>query len=403
MTPSIIRLCTVALGGLLLAASPAFAQKPVGKDPVPSILTWTPAQQVERYPAIEKTYQVGTIAKGATVRELPVAAALINPKIPYSGRTYAIDAFMKDNRISGVLVLKDGEIVLEKYALGRKLDDRWTTFSVAKSLTSILIGAAIKDGWIGSVYDPVTKYLPELAGTAYDGVSLHRLMSMTTGVKWNEDYANPKSDVAMASTANFRGGHPVGDNPLLNYMKKLTREAAPGAKWVYKTGETDLAGLALTRALAGKSMSQYASEKLWGPFGMEQDAIWMLDKAGIERGGCCMSATLRDYGRIGLFLLGGGEINGKPVLADGYLDKATSNRIPEGARKPNESYGYFWWPRVDGAGYAARGIFGQGIEIYPEENLIIVVNSAMLKATDRMQSQKLQALTQTLRAAANGD
>jgi len=402
MISHVARLSAAAISALLLA-TPALAQKPVGKDPVPSILTWTPAQQVERYPAIEKTYQVGTIAKGATVRALPTAAAPINPKIPYNGRTYAIDAFMKDNRISGVLVLKDGEIVLEKYALGRKPEDRWTTFSVAKSLTSILIGAAIKDGWIGSVYDPVTKYLPELAGTAYDGVSLHRLMSMTTGVKWNEDYANPKSDVAMASTANFRGGHPVGDNPLLNYMKKLTREAAPGAKWVYKTGETDLAGLALTRALAGKSMSQYASEKLWGPFGMEQDAIWMLDKAGIERGGCCMSATLRDYGRMGLFLLDDGEIDGKQVLPPGYLEAATTNRIPEAAQKPGESYGYFWWPRTDGAGYAARGIFGQGIEIYPEENLIIVVNSAMLKATDRVQSQKLQALTQTLRAAANGD
>ena len=402
MISHVARLSAAAISALLLA-TPAFAQKPVGKDPVPSILTWTPAQQVERYPAIEKTYQVGTIAKGATVRALPTAAAPINPKIPYNGRTYAIDAFMKDNRISGVLVPKDGEIVLEKYALGHKPEDRWTTFSVAKSLTSILIGAAIKDGWIGSVYDPVTKYLPELAGTAYDGVSLHRLMSMTTGVKWNEDYANPKSDVAMASTANFRGGHPVGDNPLLNYMKKLTREAAPGAKWVYKTGETDLAGLALTRALAGKSMSQYASEKLWGPFGMEQDAIWMLDKAGIERGGCCMSATLRDYGRMGLFLLDDGEIDGKQVLPPGYLEAATTNRIPEAAQKPGESYGYFWWPRTDGAGYAARGIFGQGIEIYPEENLIIVVNSAMLKATDRVQSQKLQALTQTLRAAANGD
>jgi len=400
---SAIRFTAAATGAMLLAASPAFAQKPAGKDPVPSILMWTPAQQLERYPAIEKTYQVSAIAKGPTVRALPTSAKPINPKIPYNGRTYAIDAFMKDNRISGVLVIKDGEIVLEKYALGRKPEDRWTTFSVAKSLTSILIGAAIKDGWIDSVYDPVTRYLPELKGTGYDGVSLHRLMSMTTGVKWNEDYANPKSDVAMASTGAFRGGHPVGDNPLLNYMTTLKSEAAPGSKWVYKTGETDLAGLVLTRALVGKSMSQYASEKLWAPFGMEQDAVWMLDKAGIERGGCCMSAILRDYGRIGMFLLGGGEIDGKPVLTDGYLDKATANRIPTESRGKDQSYGYFWWPRVDGAGYAARGIFGQGIEIYPEENMVIVVNSAMIKASDRVQSAKLTALTQTLRAAANGD
>lgn len=392
-----------AAGALLLAVSPALAQKAVGPDPVASILTWTQKQQLERYPAIEKTYQVGTIAKGPTVRALPLAATQIDPKITYSGRSYAIDTYMTDNRISGVLVIKNGEIVLEKYALGRKPEDRWTTFSVAKSLTSILIGAAIKDGRIGSVYDPITNYLPELKGTAYDGVSLHRLMSMTTGVKWNEDYANPKSDVAMASTANYIGGGAITNNPLLKYMTGLKREAEPGGKWVYKTGETDLAGLVLYRALGGITPSQYASTKLWKPFGMESDAIWMLDKAGIERGGCCMSATLRDYGRIGLFLLGNGEIDGKAVLPPGYVTAATTNRIPEAVRKPGENYGYFWWPREDGAGYAARGIFGQGIEIYPEENLIIVVNSAMPKATDRTQSLKTQALTQTLRKAANGE
>ena len=393
----------VAMGALALATSPALAQKPVGDKPVPSILFWTQKQQLERYPAIEKTYQVGTITKGTTVRPLEAAATQINPKITFNGRSSSIDAFMKDNRVTGVMAVKDGKVVLEKYALGRKPEDRWTTFSVAKSLTSILIGAAIQDGWIESVYDPVTKYLPELQGTAYDGVSLHRLMSMTTGVKWSEDYADPKSDVATASTLPYLGPHPIIGNPLLKHMKGLKREAEPGTKWVYKTGETDLAGLVLYRALSGRPLSHYASEKLWKPFGMEQDGVWMVDKAGVERGGCCMSATLRDYARMGLFLLGGGEIDGKQVLPPGYLEAATTNRIPAAAQKPGESYGYFWWPRTDGAGYAARGIFGQGIEIYPEENLIIVVNSAMPKATDRVQSQKTAALTQAIRKAANGE
>lgn len=400
--PSIVTRLAVAVGALLLATSPAFAQEAIGDKPVKSILFWSPKEQLERYPAIEKVYKVGNIAKGETVRSLPAADAQINPKIAFNGRTSSIDAFMKDNRITGVIAVKDGKVVLEKYALGRKPEDRWTTFSVAKSLTSILIGAAVKDGWIDSIYDPVTKYLPELEGTAYEDVSLRRLMSMTTGVKWNEDYADPNSDVARAGLAPYRGPNPITGNPLLLHMKGLKRDVAPGKKWVYKTGETDLAGLVLYRALAGKPLSQYASEKLWAPFGMEKDAIWMLDKAGIERGGCCMSATLRDYARIGLFLLGDGEIDGKRVLPNGYIDAATTNQIPESARQPGQSYGYFWWPRTDGAGYAARGIFGQGIEVYPEENVVIVVNSAMAKATDRVQSQKLQAMTQAIRKAANG-
>lgn len=390
-----LRFTTTAALALALAA-PAFAQKPITKPPVASILTWTEKQQLERYPNIESVYAVATVKKGDKVRELPTGTP-IDPKVKFGSKTSDIDTFMKDNRITGVIAIKDGNVVLEKYALGRKPTDRWTSFSVAKSVTSILIGAAIKDRYITSIYDPITKYIPELRGTAYDDVSLRRVMTMTTGVKWNENYADPKSDVARASAAEMKGGV----NPLVDYMSKLKREGEPGSKWVYKTGETDLAGIALGRALAGKGLAQYASEKLWAPYGMEQDAIWMVDKAGHERGGCCMSMTLRDYARIGLFMLGGGEIDGKAVLPAGYVEDATANHVPK-KQADKDAYGYFWWPREEGAGYAAIGIFGQGIYVFPEENLVIAVNSAMKKASDRTQSQKMSAMLQSIRAAANG-
>lgn len=379
----------------LISVAPALAQKPLGKEPVPSILTWTPKQQLERYPAIEKTYAVGAIKKGAKVRELP-AGTPIDPKIAVGGTTSSIDDFMKQWRISGVIVVKDGKVVLEKYGLGRTPDQRWTSFSVAKSVTSILIGAAVKDRYIRSIYDPITRYIPELEGSAYDDVSLRRVMTMTSGVKWNEDYANPKSDVSQAGTMPYKGRI----NPLVEYMSKLKREAPPGTRFVYKTGETDLAGIALARALAGKSLSDYASEKLWAPYGMEQDAIWMLDKAGQERGGCCMSMTLRDYARIGLFMLGGGQIDGKDILPPDWVAEATSNQLPKSEAAAR--YGYFWWPRADEQGYTAQGIFGQAIAVFPEENLVIAINSAMLKATDRKQSEAQRALIEALRKAANG-
>lgn len=397
---SVSHMAAIAIGACIAASPPAIAQKPVGKDPVPSILTWTPKQQLERYTAIEKIYQSGTIKKGDKVRPLPAAATQIDPKIKVGGKTSALDAFMKDNRISGVIAVKDGQVVLEKYALGRKPEDKWITFSVAKSVTSILIGAAIRDGYISSIYDPVTKYIPELKGSAYDGVSLRRLMSMTTGVKWDENYASQKSDVARASQVPFKGGHPIENNPIVQYMATLKREAPAGEKWVYKTGETDLAGIALARALAGKSLSEYASEKLWKPYGMESDATWMLDKAGIERGGCCISATLRDYARIGLFMMGGGEIDGNAVLPAGYAEEATSNQLPKKARDQKQSYGYFWWPNENG--YAAYGIYGQGIFVFPEDNLVIAVNAAQLKATDRTQDRNENALIEAIRTAANG-
>jgi CubicO group peptidase (beta-lactamase class C family) len=382
----------------VLSTTPALAQKPIGKEQVASILTWTPKQQLERYPAIEKVYQTATIKKGDKVRELPAATSQINPKVSYSGRTSSVDDFMAANRVSGLIAVKDGKVVLEKYALGRKPTDRWTTFSVAKSITSTLVGAAIKDGWIRSYYDDITYYLPELKGTAYDGVSLREAMTMQSGVKWNEKYADRKSDVAQAGQQPFEGGHPIVNNPLLQYMAKLPRATEPGKTFNYNTGETDLVGLALARALAGKSLAQYASEKIWAPYGMEQDAIWMVDKAGLERGGCCISATLRDYARIGLFMLGGGKIDGKEILPAGWVEEATSNQLNKGVEG---NYGYFWWPSDDGKSYRAAGIFGQGIYVYPEENLVIAINSAATKASDRAQGRARNALVQAVRDAAN--
>lgn len=398
MTFVVSRLAAFAVAAIPFSAMLAHAQKPVGDKSVPSILTWTQQQQLERYPAIEKTYEVATIAKGEKVRELPVADSQINPTVSHAGRTSSVDAFMAANRVTGLIAIKDGKVVLEKYALGREADDRWTTFSVAKSVTATLVGAAIKDGWIRSYYDDITRYLPELKGTAYEGVSIREAMTMQSGVKWNEDYADRRSDVARASQGAYDGWHPIAHNPLVEYMTTLPRAAEPGTVFNYNTGETDLVGLALARALAGKSLAKYASEKIWAPYGMEQDAVWMLDKAGQERGGCCISATLRDYARLGLFMLDGGMIDGKEVLPEGWVEEATSNQLNPGVEG---NYGYFWWPSEDGKSYRAIGIFGQGINIYPEENLVIAINSAATKASDRAQSQARNALIAAVREAAN--
>jgi CubicO group peptidase (beta-lactamase class C family) len=395
-TRSVLHLA-MATSVALAALAPAAAQVPAGKDPVTSILQWTPKQQLERYPALEKTYKTTTIRKGTKVLELPKADKQIDPKVTIGGKSMSLDQAMTANRISGLIAVKDGKVVLEKYALGRKPEDRWTTFSVAKSVTSTLIGAAVKDGYIRSIYDQVTRYAPELKGTAYDGVSIRQLMTMTSGVKWNEDYANPKSDVALAGAAPYDGVN----NPIVKYMATLKREVPAGSKFVYKTGETDLAGFVLSRALAGKSLSQYASEKIWAPVGMEQDGVWMVDKAGLERGGCCISATLRDYARIGLFMLNGGKAGDTQIVPEGWVEEATANHAPPVPKDPQPKYGYFWWPQ-EAPTFGARGIFGQGMNVYPEDNLVIVMNSAMLKATDRKQSDVMRAVMTAVHDAAVG-
>ncbi len=379
----------------LAAATTALAQVPLDpKAPqaIASILTWKGDYQAKGFRDIEHIFKTDVVKRGSKVRPLPVAAHAIAPKVTIDGKAMTIDEYMAAYRVSGLLVLKDGQIVLEKYALGRKPADRWTSFSVAKSVTSTLVGAAIQDGKIKSLSEPVTTYIPELKGSAYEGVTVRQMLMMSSGVKWNEDYVDPNSDVAKAGNTVTE----QGVNPMVSYLRKLPREHTPGTTFHYNTGETDLVGVLVSKA-THESLAQYASEKIWKPYGMEQDAIWMTDPGGQDRGGCCISMTLRDYGRVGLFIAGGGMIDGKPVVPGAWVAEATRKEIATG--DPNhDDYGYFWWIRPNGA-YEAVGIFGQSITTFASEHLIIVQNAAWPRATGPDLSKARNAMFEGVRAA----
>jgi CubicO group peptidase (beta-lactamase class C family) len=357
----------------------------------PNLLMLTPERQLAIYKRMEEFYIGQPIKRGASASPLPLAAKQITPIVSWQGKTYTeLEAFMTAARLTGVLVLKNGEIALERYALGRTATDRWTSFSVGKSVTSLLVGAAIQDGYILSLDEPVTKYIPQLTGSAYDGVNIRQLLTMTSGVKWNEDYADPNSDVALSS---IWPGEP-GMNPIVSYMRRLPRASEPGTAFSYKTGETDMAGVLVANA-TGRGLAQYLSEKIWGPYGMDQDGHWVVDGGSLERGGCCISMSLRDYGRIGQFVLGGGVANGKQVVPAWYLKEATENQI---APPATGSYGYFWW--IDAPGlFSARGIFGQSILVIPSEGLVLVTNGAFGTAVGREGSEAVSALLAATRTA----
>ncbi|OHB31642.1 MAG: serine hydrolase [Phenylobacterium sp. RIFCSPHIGHO2_01_FULL_69_31] len=375
-----------------LAGSAAHAQVPIRPN-LPSILVWTPQQQADWYKDIESVYRVETVKRGDKVHPLPLADRQIDFRYEYGGKTWSVDDYMKAYNVSGVIVLKDGKVLLERYGLGRKPEDRWTSFSVAKSVTSTLVGAAIQDGKIKSLNAPVTDYIPELKGSGYDGVTVRQLLMMSSGVKWNEDYTDPKSDVAQSTALPLE----PGKNPLVTYMSRLPRAHTPGTMFNYNTGETDLVGILVSNAV-GKSLSQYASEKLWKPYGMERDAIWMVDPAGHERGGCCLSITLRDYARVGQFILDGGVADGQQILPPGWTAEATTPQITSGTRE--RGYGYFWWMPDSGA-FEARGIFGQSITVFRDERIVIVTNAAWPNATGRELSMARNAFLAAARAAAN--
>jgi CubicO group peptidase (beta-lactamase class C family) len=283
-----------------------------------------------------------------------------------------VDAYMKAQRTAGLVIVQDGKIRLEKYGLDFDATGKWTSFSVAKSFTSTMVGAAIKDGYIKSIEDKVSTYIPDLKGSAYDDVTIRQLLTMTSGVKWNEDYADPNSDVARFNEHKAEPGMDV----TVSYMRKLPREAPAGTKWVYKTGETNLIGVLVSSATK-KKLSDYLSEKVWAPYGMEQDASWLLGSTGHEISGCCLQASTRDFARFGMFIMGGAVVDGKSIVPDDWLASATTDQV----KGQGGGYGYQWWTNADGT-FAAQGIFGQGIFIDAKRKLVIASNSNWPKATD---------------------
>jgi CubicO group peptidase (beta-lactamase class C family) len=345
------------------------------------VLFWSQAQRDANFPTMEKLFPGHIVKAGRKVRALKAGKPLQIPEAE-------VDSFIAAQNVAGLIVVQDGRVRLERYARGYGPRGRWTSFSVAKSFTSTLVGAAIRDGYIKSVDEPVTKYLPELAGSGYDGVTIAQLLTMTSGVRWNEDYTSPTSDVARM----FMEAVPAGEDPTVHYMKKLPRESAPGSKWVYKTGETNLIGVLVMRA-TGKPLATYLSEKVWKPFGMEQDAFWMVDPTGHEVSGCCLSVSLRDYARMGLLALDGG----KGIVPATWF--AESTRPHAGVGTPGFGYGYQWWTYPQGR-FGAQGIFGQSIRVDPRTRTVVAISAAAPRASDRDYGRARSAFLDKLFAAA---
>jgi CubicO group peptidase (beta-lactamase class C family) len=343
--------------------------------------TLRPDAQVNTFRHIDRLFPSRNVSHGTSVYPLPAAEKrLTNVHFLSAGRNYDLFDYLSLNRVSGLLVLKDGKIAQEDYELGNTDKTRWVSWSMVKSISSTLVGAAVQDGYIGSIDDPITKYLPQLSGSAYEGASIRNVLQMASGVKWDETYPDPKSD--RRHMLNLQIEQKPGS--ILNFMASLPRAGATGTIWNYSTGETHLIG-ALIHAATKRPVAQYLSEKIWSRFGMEADATWWLESPdGLEVGGSGLSATLRDYGRFGLFALDGGKAQAKQVVPEGWFRAAGSSKQVGG--KPVD-YGYMWWtfgptanPVHQGA-FEAQGIFGQFIYINPRERVVIVVWSSRPKPT----------------------
>ena len=389
--PQILSAILLAAIAVAEAQQAAPAREPASK--AAAILTWPSWKREQYMTALDSFFLTRTVKAGPHAHVLEPGRSLAAFDAGGS-RADAFERFMTAQRVRGVLVMQDGKIRLERYLAPHSRATRWNSFSVAKSITSTLVGAAMKDGYIRSLGDAVTRYITALRGSAYDEVTVRQLLTMTSGVKWNEDYADVNSDVARM----YAQPPEPGFDMTVSYVRKLPREAPPGAKWAYKTSETNLVGVLVADA-TGKPLAEYLSDKIWRPYGMERDAEWMIDDAGHEQGGCCLAMTLRDYGRFGQFILEGTRVNGKPIVPENWLHEATRTQVSTGAEA---GYGYQWWIREDGT-FEGRGIYGQTLHIDRTRRLVIVINSATEHPTDRLSGQARQEFMAAVNAEVDAD
>ena len=324
------------------------------------------------------------IRRGDAVRPLPPhASSLSDLTFEVGDVCLSPRDYMARCRTDGLLILKRGEIALERYGIGSGPESRWTSYSTAKSMTSTLVGAALHDGAIGSLDDRCDRYLPRLRGSAYEGVTVRNAMRMCSGVGWNEIGDGQADDGRLnQALASRRPGS------ILDLLCTLPRAQPQGVVFNSSTVESYLLG-ALVAVATGRSLADYCAKMIWGPAGMEADGYWALEaEGGQELGGAGVSACLRDVGRFGQLVLEDGEaFSGRRILPAGWRDLAGQpdsaptafGRLMPGSRA---GYGYQWWALPHGptgvhaGAFVASGSFGQYIYVNPAEQVVIAIQSA---------------------------
>ena len=276
------------------------------------------------------------------------------------GAPEPLDAFVADHGTIAFLVLRGDDLLAERYFGDFRRDSLVQVFSVSKSVTSLLVGAAIRDGVLKGLDQPVTDWVPELAPAGFGAVTLGHLLQMTSGL----DYAE--------------NDNPFGTHPALYYGTDLeprlmgfTLAEPPGTRWRYKSGETQLVGLVLSRALAPRTLTDYAQQVLWEPLGMEYDGFWATDhEGGLEKTFCCLSMRARDLARVGAMVRDDGRVDGRQVIP---TDWVRASRTPDTSDGGSPTYRLGWWllPQLEG-GLMGVGHLGQYLIVLPRYDLVVV-------------------------------
>ena len=321
--------------------------------------------------------RIDWIRRSGRTFPLKKSSAAFQPVYTVEGRTWKLDDYLEQGHVMAFLVLKDGELVYEQYRHGAGPKDRFISFSIGKSVTSVLFGVAVDEGKVTSVDDPVTKYLPELSKTSYRDVSVRNALNMATGVAYNEEYLNPESDVHRLLSALIRGGERFMTMAAAFGAREPERK--PGTAFDYQSIDTQMLTEILEK-VTGTRLADYAEDKLWKKLGAESDAfIFQSDKLPQSCGFACFNATAHDYARFALMAMNYGTLGGSRIVSDKWMRDSTTP--PPFAN----NYGYQWWLNAnskDGA-FRAVGIYGQTLYINPAKRVVVVQFSARPRPSGR--------------------
>lgn len=371
------------------------------------MLNWNQKDRVVGFRNDYRNYAGDVFRHGPSTPLAHADKTLVDARYQINGNIYHLADYLKRENVAGLLVLKNGKVAYKYFAEGNTDSTLWTSRSVGKSVVSTLVGVAIRQGKIHSLDDKVTAYEPDLKGTAWDGVTLKQLIQHTSGVAWNEDYTNPKSDFAQLTQCEAQAGT---YDCVRNIVTHLKRTHPAGEQWSYSSGGAWLLGDVLERA-TGMSLAAYLQQTLWQPNGMASDGVWHAYHPGKhDVGAHGFNATLEDWARFGEFILRDGRLpNGKQILPANWVNDAanwTQAQHSVSPAHPDGLYGYQWWNNAipanaqhvvpspaEGLQHSlwALGIYGQIIMVNRAENLVIVQWSTWPQAEPSFSAQPLEA------------
>jgi len=365
----------VAIAALLLSAAVALEWRNISRIMFAQSM-FGGGDQLKHFRRMSSIFPGHVIHRSAKPYEFMRGTPVSLPKSFLSaGNSEDTGRFLAATDTTGLLILKDDRVIFEQYWLGNTAKTRWPAWSVSKSFTSALVGIAIHDGKIGGIEDPITKYVPELKGSAYDGVRIKDALQMSSGARWNEDYSDSQSDVNRFGRAFALGGS------LDAFAATLTRAVPPGTFNRYNSMDAQVLGMILRRT-TGKTQADYLEEKLWSPLGMESDAYWITDDKGVEFAAGGLIASLRDFAKLGRLYANGGRWNEVQIVPADWVHASVSPDAPHlmpGKRASSDSawgYGFQWWVPDDSGAFSAVGIYNQFIYVNPALHLVIAKTSA---------------------------